>query len=182
MRLPDHPDEDMPVEYDITQLEFFFVAVLVSERGFEFSFSFQVEFLDFDLFREVDTVLRHPFVNGLFCTPVYGQLFIFLVFVEVLDLFFGQSFLFYRREIPVEGFDVDSEIVFLMGDYGHVFLGVGYADIGDAVFEKRLSVVMMSEIDFFFEHFVQKCSYGKFLFAEAVASYQGNFFHFIGRD
>ena len=102
----------MPVEKDITELEFFFMSVLVGKGGFQFAFSLESEFFHFDLFRKVDPVLGHPFVYGFFCAPIDGQLLVLLVVIQIFYLFFGEGFLFDCREIPVQGLDVDAEATY----------------------------------------------------------------------
>ena len=139
----------MAVEGHITQFELLFVFVLVDEGGLQFAFVAEVELLDFYLLGEIDAVDRHSLVYGLLRAPVDRKLLVLLllVVIQVVDLIFGERLLLNGGEIPVEGFYVYAEIVFVVGDYGDVLLGVGDAYVGDAILKIRLAVVVPTQSD-----------------------------------
>ena len=55
--LAHEPYQHVAVEYHVLKLEFLFVFVLVDEGRLKFTFLSDIEFLDLDLLRKVNTVL-----------------------------------------------------------------------------------------------------------------------------
>ena len=89
----DDPHENMPVEDDVSELEILLVSVLVGEGGLELPLAFQGELLHLYLLCEIDPVLGHPLVDGFLCAPVYGELLVLRVVVEVFYLLLREGLL-----------------------------------------------------------------------------------------
>jgi hypothetical protein len=133
------------------------------------------------LFGKVNAALGHAFVDGFFGTPINGQLEIVFFFGvgKVVNLVFGQDLLFYRREITAEAFDVNAQVQFRMGNDGNKTVGVGDADLNQTVRDERLSVVVVAQIDFFREDFIQERANCQFFFSSGFALEEHQFFLFI---
>ena len=69
-----------------------------------------------------------------------------------------------------------------MGNYGHIPVRMGYADIRYAVFQERLAVVMVVEVHFLLEYGVEQGPHCKFLLAQCLAADKGYLLHLIGGD
>ena len=172
----------MAVEYHIFKFEILFVFVLVDESGLQFAFLADIEFLHLDLLGEYDAVLGHSLEDGLFRTPVDRELLVSLLLLEIVDLILRKSLLLDHREVPVKRLDVDAELVIIADDDRHILVSVGDADVGHAVLEVRLSVVVVVEVHLLLEHFIKECPYRQLLPSVALFSVERDFFKFVCRD
>ena len=102
------------------------------------------------------------------------------VVIQVLDFILGKCPLLHSRKIPVERFDVYSEVVFIVDNHCHIFLRMGDADIGCAIFQIGLAVVVMVEIHLLVEKLVDESPHGQFLFALRFAAEETDFLHLVG--
>ena len=137
----------------------------MDKGGLEFAFTARVESFEFDLLGEVDIICRDAFEDGFFCAPVDGELLVSALVVKVFDLVFGESALLDCREIPVEGFDIDSDIFFIVENDGDILFCMRNTDICHHIFEIRLAVVMVAEIDLIVKELAQKSADRKALLA-----------------
>ena len=154
----------------------------MDESGLKFTFLAEIELLYLDLLGEINPVLRHSLVDSFFCAPVDCELLILLFVVEIVNLVLRKSLLLHCREISVKRLDVDSDLFFVVDDYGHVVICVCNADVCCAILKIRLAVIVMVEIHFLFEHLVKECSYCKFLSSLTFTAEKRNLFHFISRN
>ena len=92
--LPYKPNKHMAVEDHVLKFKVLLVFILVDEGSLEFAFLAHIELLHLYLLGEVHAVLRHPLEYSLLGAPVYGQLFVSLLLLEVVDLVLRKSLLF----------------------------------------------------------------------------------------
>ena len=169
----------MAVERDVLEVEFFLV-VLVDKGGFQFPFAAGTEALDLDLLGKIEVVYGEKLEDRFLGAPVDGELLVALVVLEVFDLLFGQGPFFHGGEIAVQGFDVDAHVFFFMENHGYIPVRVGNGDVDRIVFDIRLAVVMVAEIDFFVEHGAQQGPHGEPLLAQGFAADERDFLHLVG--
>ena len=151
----------MVVEGDVFKFEILLIAVLVDEGGIQLAFPLGAEALDLDLFGKRHPVCGDSLEYGFLGAPVDGELLVALVVIQVVNLFLRESLALDCREIPGKGLHVDSYIFVVIEDDGHVFLGMGDADIRHAVLEVGLAVVVMAQVDLLPEQFAKESPYRK---------------------
>ena len=76
----------MPVEHHILQLKFLLMFILMDKRRLKFPLLSYIELLDLYLFGKIHPVLGHSLEYGFLGAPVYGQLLVLLVVMQVLYL------------------------------------------------------------------------------------------------
>ena len=156
----------MAVEGDVLEFQVLFVAVLMGKGRFDFPFAPHTERLHFDLLGEIYLVLRHFLVNGFLGAPVNGQLLVALFIVEIIDFLLGKGFLLHSGKIAVKGFAVYPHFLRFMQDDGNVLVGMRDTDVDGIVLNIGLPVVMVTQIDLFLEHDIQKGADRQFLLAQ----------------
>ena len=172
----------MTVEDHVLKLEIFLMLILVDECSFKLSLFPEVELLHLYLLGEIHAVLRHSLEYGLLRAPVDGELLVPLLLLQIVDLVLRKRLFLNCGEIPVESLDVDTEVILVMDDDSYILLCMGDADVGHAVLEVRLTVVMMIQVHLLLEYLVEQSSYSQLLTSLARAAEKHDLFHFISRN
>ena len=66
-----------------------------------------------------------------------------------------------------------------MKNNSYIFVGMGNANVGYSVLKKRLAVIVVTEIYFLVEKFIEQGPYGKSLLPQRLTLYPRNFLHLV---